>query len=197
MFRVVDAVHEAVVDRIVARARAGDAAALAEIYDLYAGRVYRFVLPRLRRSSDAEDLLQRVFLKMIEALPRYEARGMPFKAWLFRIARNAVIDYERTRHDHASLDDVFDLSDAQLGPAELAESAAEMDAVRAALDLLTPEQRDVIVYRFFAGLSPREIGLLMDKREGTIRALQFRAMQTLRRSLAPRIELAGAEGAGA
>ena len=175
--------HESALEKIVAKAGTGDPSSIAALYDLYAARVYRFVLVRVHEPSDAEDLLQRIFLKVIEALPGYEPRGLPFAAWLFRIARNTVIDHERTRHEHASLDDVAQRSDERAGPEELAEVAFERDAIRAALELLTSEQRDVITYRFFAGLSPREIGELMDRREGAIRALQFRAIQTLRESL--------------
>ena len=177
--------HEIALDRIVAKARTGDPAAIASLYDQFAPRVYRFALLRVHAPSDAEDLLQRIFLKVIEALPRYEARGLPFAAWLFRIARNTVIDHERTRHEHASLDDLVQRSDQRAGPEELAEAAFERVAIRSAMSLLTPEQRDVIAYRFFADLSPREIGLLMDRREGAVRALHFRAIQTLRESLDP------------
>ena len=189
--------YEFAVDQIVARASAGDPAAVADVYDMYAARVYRYLVLHSRESSDAEDLLQRTFLKVIEGLPRYEARGLPFGAWIFRIARNTIIDFERTRRDHASLDDVLERADERRGPAELAETAVEQETIRSALGALTPDQRNVVVYRFFAGLSPREIGLLMDKREGTIRALQFRAIQTLRMSLEPHVELMEARQVGA
>jgi RNA polymerase sigma-70 factor, ECF subfamily len=175
--------HEIALDRIVAKARAGDPDAIGALYDHFSGRVYRFVLVRVHTVSDAEDLLQKIFLKVIEGLPRYEARGLPFAAWLFRIARNTVIDYERTRHEHASLDEAAESADDQAGPDELAAAALDRIAIRSALAGLTPEQQDVIAYRFFAGLSPREIGLLMDRREGAIRALQFRAIQNLRERL--------------
>jgi len=181
--------HEIALDRIVARARTGDPVAIAALYDEFAARVYRFALVRVQTPSDAEDLLQRIFLKVIEGLPRYESRGLPFAAWLFRIARNTLIDHERTRHEHTSLDDAALRMDHRAGPEELAEAAVDRVAVHSALAQLTAEQREVITYRFFAGLSPREIGLLMDRREGAIRALQFRAIQTLRDSLGQESEL--------
>ena len=196
MAAVVTTVHEDAVDPIVAKARAGDRAALEDVYDLYAARIYRYLVLHVRESSDAEDLLQRIFVKVIEGLPRYEARGLPFGAWVFRIARNTVIDFERTRRNHASLDDVLERPDERRGPAELMETAVEQEAIRSALGELTPDQREVIVYRFFAGLSPREIGLLLDRSEGSIRALQFRALQTLRGSLSPQVELMRAPGVG-
>lgn len=187
--------HEADLDRIVEQAVAGDKAAVADIYDAFAGRIYRFALLHAREPADAEDLLQRTFLKVIEGLPRYEDRGLPFAAWIFRIARNTVIDHGRGRREQSTLDDAREQPDAGRGPAELAEVSADQEAVRAALLLLTPEQRDVIEYRFFAGLTHGEIGALMGKREGSVRGLQFRALETLRATLVTD-ELAGAEGVG-
>jgi len=178
--------HEVALDRVVAKSVAGDQAAIGELYDTFAERVYRFLLVHAREPADAEDLLQRTFLKVIEGLPRYEARGLPFAAWIFRIARNTVIDHSRTRRDHASLDAVSDRPDDRRGPAELAEVASEQEDIRSALLMLTADQREVIIYRFFAGLTPREIGSLMGRREGSIRALQFRAMEVLRSRLARR-----------
>lgn len=170
---------------LLAAAKAGDGRAFAVIYDAYAGRLYRFLLLRVMEPADAEDLLQRVFMNVIEALPRYEDRGLPFGAWLFRIARNVAIDHARARGDDQGLAEVEAHSDDRYQPAVFAELKADRQAVREALATLTVEQRDVLVYRFFAGLSPREIGALMGKREGSVRALQFRALATLRRRLEP------------
>jgi RNA polymerase sigma-70 factor (ECF subfamily) len=170
-----------IADPRVARARAGDELAFTELYDEYAPRVYRFLLLRVRQPADAEDLLQRVFLKVIEALPGFEERGLPFGAWLFRIARNTAIDFERARRAASVLDDLVEQPDELPGPAALAEQALARARVREALATLTDEQRDVVAYRFLAGLGPAEIGRLMGKREGTVRALQFRALQALRK----------------
>jgi RNA polymerase sigma-70 factor (ECF subfamily) len=89
--------HEQEVDALVERAKAGDRAALGALYDRLADRVYRFAFFRVGRRADAEDLVQRIFLKMIESLPRYQSRGIPFEAWFFRLARNTVIDHLRAR----------------------------------------------------------------------------------------------------
>ena len=99
---VADELDPQTVASLLARARAGDSQAFAAIYDAYAGRLYRFLMLRVREPADAEDLLQRVFVNVIEALPRYQDRGLPFGAWLFRIARNVAIDFARARpHDDA------------------------------------------------------------------------------------------------
>ena len=175
--------HEQDVEALVTRAQSGDRAALGAIYDRLAGRVYRFALFRVGSRADAEDLMQRTFLKMIESLPRYQPRGIPFEAWFFRIARNAVIDHLRGRRSSEPLDALADVEGPAPGPAESAELAMEFRRLEDALQQLTPVQQEVIGYRYMAGLSSREIGLIIGKREGSVRALQFRALQALRRSL--------------
>ena len=170
-------------DRLVAEAQAGDPEAFGRIFDEFHGAIYRFVASRVGRPSDAEDLTQLVFVKALEALPRYEARGVPFGGWLFRLARNATIDYIRTNREHADLAAVSGRATEGHGPEGLTILRTDLDAVAAALQRLTPDQREVIALRFFAGLSPREVGELMGRNEGTIRGLQFRAIEALRRSL--------------
>lgn len=175
--------HDLDVNALVERAQAGDRAALGALYDHLAGRVYRFALFRVGSRADAEDLTQRTFLKMIETLPRYQARGIPFEAWLFRLARNGVIDHLRRRRTHQPLEALAEAGSPGPTPEESAELALEFRRIERALQTLTPIQQEVIGYRFMAGLSPREVGLVMGKREGAVRALQFRALQALRSSL--------------
>jgi len=128
--------------------------------------------------------MQTVFVKALEALPRYESRGVPFGGWLFKLARNAVIDFTRTDRQHAEMDDNVERPDAGGTPEELVETRQWVEAVRAALATLTEEQRDAIALRFFAGLSAREAAEAMGRQEGTVRGLQFRAIAALRRQLA-------------
>jgi RNA polymerase sigma-70 factor (ECF subfamily) len=174
---------DAAVDRLVADAKAGDAMAFGRLFDHYHGPVYRYVVSRVHRPSDAEDLTQLVFVKALEALPRYESRGIPFGGWLFRLARNAVIDHVRTRHEHADLDSATERSGTEAGPEEVVAVRQALDEVAVALDALTDEQREAIALRFFAGLSAREAAEVMGKQEGTVRGLQFRAIAAMRRTL--------------
>ena len=174
---------DAAIERLVGEARAGDAWAFGELFDHFHLPVYRYVASRVRHPSDAEDLTQLVFVKALEALPRYETRGIPFGGWLFRLARNAVIDHVRTSHEHADLAQSVERAGTDAGPDELAVNRQEIEAVRSALSALTDDQRDVIALRFFAGLSAREAADAMGKQEGTIRGLQFRAIAALRRQL--------------
>ena len=176
-------IDDAAIERFVAEAQSGDEWAFGVIFDHYHEPVYRFIASRVQRPSDAEDLTQLVFVKALEALPRYEARGVPFGGWLFRLARNTVIDFVRTRHDHAGLEALVERAHGDAGPDEIAMLRQELDAVRLALQSLTDEQQEAIALRFFAGLSAREAAEAMDKQEGTVRGLQFRAIAALRRQL--------------
>src|SRR5215216_6124983 len=176
-------IDDAAIERLVTDAQEGDSWAFGMIFDHFHEPVYRYIASRVHRPSDAEDLTQHVFVKALEALPRYESRGIPFGGWLFRLARNAVIDHVRTRHDHAELDSVIEWTHSEAGPDEIAVVRQELDAVGSALAGLTEEQREAIVLRFFAGLSAREAAEAMGKQEGTVRGLQFRAIAAMRRQL--------------
>ena len=174
---------DAAIERLVAEARAGDAWAFGRLFDHYHLPVYRYIASRVHRPADAEDLTQLVFVKALEALPRYEARGIPFGGWLFRLARNAIIDQVRTRKDQLSLDVAVTREDEDAGPEARAALRDDLDRVALALRDLTDDQREVIELRFFAGLSVFEAAEAMGRQEGTIRGLQFRAIAALRRSL--------------
>jgi RNA polymerase sigma-70 factor (ECF subfamily) len=147
---------DAAIERLVDGARSGEVSAFGLLFDHFHLPVYRYVACRVRRPSDAEDLTQSIFVKALEALPRYESRGIPFGGWLFRLARNAVIDFVRTSHEHADLAESADRAGPDIAPDDLAVRRQEIEAVGVALLALTDEQRDAIALRFFAGLSARE-----------------------------------------
>jgi len=116
-------------------------------------------------------------------LPRYETRGIPFGGWLFRLARNAIIDQIRTRRDHLSLVAATTRESDEASPEAMASLHDDLERVAVAMRDLTDDQREVIELRFFAGLSVAEAAEAMGRQEGTIRGLQFRAVGALRRSL--------------
>jgi RNA polymerase sigma-70 factor (ECF subfamily) len=182
-------------DRLVAEAQGGNPEAFGRIFAAYVGPIHRFIASRVNRPSDAEDLTQLVFVKALEALPRYEARGIPFGGWLFRLARNAIIDQVRTRRDHLSLVAAVTRATEDAGPEAMAFLREELDRVAKAMTELTDDQREVIELRFFAGLSVSETADVMGRQDGTVRGLQFRALGALRRSLG--IEVAAPAAAAA
>jgi RNA polymerase sigma-70 factor (ECF subfamily) len=171
----------ALVDRAVATR---DPHAFGELYDRFVERVYRYLYFRTGRHPEAEDLTEQVFLKAWEAIGRYRWQGRPFLAWLYRLAHNAHIDHVRSQKPTTSLN-----NDA--APIELASPTAGVELARAldadvlgrAVSELTADQQQVIVMKFIEGLDNEQIARIMDKREGAIRALQMRALLSLRRVL--------------
>jgi RNA polymerase sigma-70 factor, ECF subfamily len=168
---------------LVERAQGGDGAAFAALYDVFAPRIYRFFRFRVETAESAEDLTQKVFLKMIEQLPRYEPRGIPFAAWVFRVARNAWIDEDRTAHPTVPLGVLSEASGLADGPHDAAAAAIDSEMLRAAVSSLPADQREVIASRFFAGLSCRETATQMGRSEGSVRVIQHRALAALRKRL--------------
>lgn len=173
---------DAALNDIARAATAGDAEAVGRLYDELVGPIYRYVVFRVRRREDAEDLTQVVFERIVTALPRYRHDGKPFAAWAFRIARNAVIDHHRRTRQMEPLDVIAESSDgAGLDAITLREE--ELRELRAAIRRLTPDQREALILRYAAGLSADEAAQVMGRRAGTIRGLTFRAIEALRRQL--------------
>jgi len=173
------------------RAGKGDAAAFGALYDRYVDAVYRYVFYRVRNDADAEDLVSDVFMRALRAIPRYEPR-VAFLAWLYRIARNAVIDRARRSRVQISFEDALAHPgvDQVVEPDATILALSDKEAVRGALAKLTPLQQEVIVLRFVEGYNTREIADLVGKREGTVRGIQFRALEALRALIPSREALA-------
>lgn len=169
---------------LVERAQQGDAEALSELYERYLPRVYRFVAARLRRAEDVEDVTEEVFLKVIDNLGRYRWRGLPFGAWIFRIARNEVVTFIRRQKLREHTDPLDDrIRDSESGQAVRIEERDRMEAVRAAIGQLPPAQREVIELRFVAGLSVAETAKVLGKSENNVKVLQHKGIARLQRLL--------------
>jgi RNA polymerase sigma-70 factor (ECF subfamily) len=167
--------------QIVDAARAGDEQALSELYLLYFPRVYRYILARTGNQYDAEDLAEEVFMKVLEAIDRFQWREAPFSAWLFRIAHNALISKRRketSRGKSTQLTDVY-ATDAD-GPEILVESRLAVREVMAAAEKLPEAQRQVIALRFGAGLTVAETARAMGKGDGNVKVIQHKAIAKLR-----------------
>jgi RNA polymerase sigma-70 factor (ECF subfamily) len=161
----------------VARAQAGDMEAIRFLYMRYKNNVYGYVLSMLRDQHEAEDVTQHVFLKLITAIHKYEARGVPFTSWILRVARNVAVDHLRQRRS-LPCEEVYEPSQ----PAD--DSSRERRwGIEHALDALPEDQRGVVVLRHLVGLSPGEIAERMGRTEASIHGLHHRARQALRREL--------------
>ncbi len=165
---------------LVRAAKAGDARAFGELYERYRDAIYRFCLARTRTAHDAEDLTADVFVKALRSLDRYQDRGLPFSAFLYRIARNAAIDRSRTLKQPLSVDSLVAEPRSSQDVEGEAAVAVDRSVLLAALTKLKPEHRDVIVMRFVEGYGAVEVARLLGKTEGAIRTLQHRAIERLR-----------------
>jgi RNA polymerase sigma-70 factor, ECF subfamily len=163
--------------KAIAGAKAGDASALHFLYVRYADDVQRYVESVVRDRHQAEDITQDVFAKLISALARYERREAPFLAWLLRVARNAALDQLRSRRQ-IPFEEVrtSDEGHEQVG-------FERSQALRAALEGLPEEQREVLVLRHVAGLSPGEIAVRIGRSEAAVHGLHHRGRASLRAAL--------------
>jgi RNA polymerase sigma-70 factor (ECF subfamily) len=161
----------------VARAQAGDMAAVRFLYLSEKDSVYGYVLSFVRDPHEAEDLTQHVFLKLISVIPKYQAREVPFTAWLLRVARNVALDHLRQRRPLLR-EDVYEPS------READDSGRDRRwGLEQALSALPQEQREVVVLRHLVGLSPGEIAERMGRSESSVRGLHHRGRQAMRREL--------------
>ena len=172
---------------LAARARGGDAGAFGLLYDRHVDAIYRYVYYRVRDDAEAEDLTSDVFMRALRAIPRYEPR-QAFLAWLYRIARNAVIDRARRGGRQVSFEDALGhpAVDQVVEPDTEILARSDSDTLRKALGKLTPLQQEVVVLRFLEGYTTQEIARIVGKREGTVRGIQFRAIGALRQLIPSR-----------
>jgi len=170
---------------LVRRAQSFDNEAIHKLYEKYFPKIYNYAFMQMGDVQAAEDLASDVMLKMIESINKYTFRGLPFGAWVFRIARNRLIDLHRRRKRRGEVDLSETLSTALANPQALAERALERGQLQIALKHLTEEQRQVIVLKFIEGFDNRSIGRIIGRSEGAIKSLQHRALGALRRVLHP------------
>ena len=168
---------------LIRRASSGEAEAFGALYDRYVDQVYRYVFYRVRNEAEAEDVTSDVFMRALRAIPKYEPR-QAFLAWLYRIARNAVIDRGRRQkaRTQVSFEDALahPLGDQTVDPNAALLAGSDATVVRAAMQQLTPLQQEILVLRYVEGYDTKTISKLVGKRDGTIRGIEFRALKQLR-----------------
>ena len=172
----------------VDRARAGDQQALADIYDWYMPRVFRYAMARLGNQHEAEDLTEEVFLKMLGAIGDFRWREVPFSSWIFRIAHNCIATHFRkvAQRGGGTAELSEDMIDVRHDLSLAVEERITMEEVRVATLRLPDAQREVIALRFAVGLSIADTAKALGKREGNVKALQHKAVAKLQKMLIPR-----------
>ncbi len=173
--------------QLVAWARE-DRAAFGELYSRYVNRIYNYVYYRTGNHQDAEDLTSRVFFKALAHIDRYTDRGVPFSAWLYRIAHNQVANWhrDRSRRRIVPLDDFMLDGETPEAPEAVTESSEEEAQLLELIRALPPERQQLLVLKFVEHLSNAEIGAIMNRTEGAIKSLYHRTLLALRGGLEDR-----------
>jgi RNA polymerase sigma-70 factor, ECF subfamily len=165
----------------VTRAQGGDSEAFGFLYARYADNVHGFVRSIVQDTHEAEDVTQQVFAKLIHVIGKYEERDVPFLAWMLTVARNLALDHLR-RQRLVPVEEVRTTDHGEGDPA----GGRRMTELREALSELPFDQREVLVLRHFAGLSPTEIATRTGRSEGAIHGLHHRGRKALRAELTSR-----------
>jgi len=160
----------------VARAKEGDHEAFRFLYITYSQNIYGYVRSIVRDDHEAEDVTQHVFAKLMTTLVKYDDRGVPFFAWLLRMARNVAIDHLRANR-LTPTEEVLDPTSSS------GVDLDQVETVRAALAAIPEEQREVVVLRHVVGLSPAEIADRMGRTESSIHGLHHRGRRALQQEL--------------
>lgn len=166
---------------LVRRAKEQDEAAFAALYDLYYQRVFTYIYFRVSDQALAEDLAADVFVRALQAIGKFKYRGVPLAAWLLRIARNLVIDHFRRagKRQTVALED--HLPDRTTSPVTEVENRLLREDLIRLMKHLTDDQRDVIILKFFQGMSNSEVAEVLGKPVGAVKSLQHRGLAALRR----------------
>jgi RNA polymerase sigma-70 factor (ECF subfamily) len=170
-------------ESLVQRAKQGDEEAFAQLYEEYFNKIYRYVALRMGDRMEAEDIAQQVFLNAIKAISSFRWKGVPFSAWLFRIAHNQVVDHLRKTRKRVSVRLEETLVAGSDDPQEVFGRKLDIERLNLATKKLTPAQREVISLRFAGDMSVAQVAKFMGRSEGAVKALQHSAIVALRKVL--------------
>jgi RNA polymerase sigma-70 factor (ECF subfamily) len=169
----------------IARAVNGDTDAFSVIYEKYVGRIYNYLYYRTGTQFDAEDLTARVFYKAFDHIGQYQNKGVPFSAWLYRIAHNLVANWYRdnSRRKEVPLDDYGHLHSQNEYPEESMVQRVENEALMKAIRKLPPHRQQMVILKFVEHLSNAEIAVVMGRSEGAIKSFYHRTLQYLKEEM--------------
>ena len=162
-----------------------DPEAFGELYGLYVDRIFNYAYHRLGNIHDAQDLTSRTFYRALRTIERYQNRGAPFVAWLYRIAHNLVANWHRdhSRRKVISLDELIIVSPSDGAPERLAERTEDVERLQQAMRKMNPDRQELLILKHSEGLSNAEIGRIMGRSEGAIKSLYHRTLLALKHEL--------------
>lgn len=162
-----------------------DEDAFGELYQRYVKKIYNYIYYRTSNQQDAEDLTSRVFFRAMGHIENYVDKGVPFQAWLYRIAHNLVANWhrDRSRRKIIPLDEFVAATMQSEAPERIAEDEEERERLLGAIHRLPPERQQLLMLKFVERLSNAEIGEIMGRTEGAIKSLYHRTLISLREDL--------------
>jgi RNA polymerase sigma-70 factor (ECF subfamily) len=166
---------------LVERAQSGDRLAVEELYLLHFDRIYSYLHMSVGTRHDAEDLTTQTFLKMLEAIGRFQWRSVPFSAWLFRIAHNLAMDHFRANRRWQPEEEVPETQGEESSAEEQALTSLGQTSMLTLIERLSPEQRQVLTLKFVFRFSNAETAAILGKTEGAVKSLQHRALASLQK----------------
>ena len=170
---------------VLDRAIQGDAEAFSTLYERYVKRIYNYIYYRTGNPYDAEDLTERVFHRVFGHIQTYNNRGVPFSAWLYRIAHNLVANWHRdnSRRKEVPLEDRVMLHDQRIYPEIELVQSQEQETLLRVIRTLTEERQQLLILKFVEHLSNQEVAMIMGRSEGAIKSLYHRTLLSLRDEL--------------
>jgi len=166
---------------LISLAKAGDIEAFGELYTRYLDPIYRYICTRVSEDQVAEDLTEEAFLRAFKALDKYEERGLPFSAYLFRVTKNMLVDYYRQQTKETALEDEEQIPALVLSPDEELVKIEKHRLLHHVFAKLPMEYQEVIRLRIILGISTTEAAACMGRSEGALRVLLHRALKALRK----------------
>lgn len=170
---------------VLTRAVEGDSEAFGVLYERYVSRIYNYIFYRTGNIHDAEDLTERVFFRALRHIGNYNHRGLPFSAWLYRIAHNLVANWYRdnSRRKEIPLDDSLLISRSSSHPEYELLQIEEQDQLLKIIRGLQPDRQQLLILKFVDHLSNADIGQIMGRTEGAVKSLYHRTLMTIRDDL--------------
>lgn len=177
-------------DTTLSAAVQGDSQAFSELYERYVGRIFNYIYYRTGSAVDAEDLTARVFYRAMGHIQRFKDMGVPFSAWLYRIAHNLVANWHRdnSRRREMPLEEHTQLPVRGEHPEQSLVKTQEVEGLLRVLRRLSPERQQLIILKFVEHLPNAEIAVIMGRSEGAIKSLYHRTLLSLREELEKRDE---------